>query len=212
MLVMETIDQIAMSLSPRPDKASHLHGYTSVYETYFAPLRSQPVRLLEIGVWEGASLELWSRVFEQGSITGMDIDLSRYDRSPERTSVVMCDQSDANALSDFGRVHGSFNIIIDDGSHMPEHQLTTFHALWPFLHPGGLFVVEDLQVNYQIRRPLMVDFLGTILQAQLHARGFSEYAQPTTDEAALLYGREREIEFIHLYRYLAVVRKRLSFL
>ncbi len=42
-----------------------------------------------------------------------------------------------------------FDVIIDDGSHRPDHQQITLAALFPHLKPGGLYFVEDLLVNGQ---------------------------------------------------------------
>ena len=36
------------------------------------------------------------------------------------------------------------DIIIDDGSHIEEHQIFTFGVLFPKLKPGGVYIVEDI--------------------------------------------------------------------
>jgi hypothetical protein len=41
-----------------------------------------------------------------------------------------------------------WDIIIDDGSHLPEHQLVSFTALFPFVRPGGVYVIEDIETSY----------------------------------------------------------------
>jgi len=43
---------------------------------------------------------------------------------------------------------GSIDIIIDDGSHLNEHVLKTFHYLFPRLSDNGIYVVEDTQSSY----------------------------------------------------------------
>jgi hypothetical protein len=43
---------------------------------------------------------------------------------------------------------GNFDVVIDDGSHVPEHQLISFESLWPAVKPGGLYIVEDLETNW----------------------------------------------------------------
>ena len=41
-----------------------------------------------------------------------------------------------------------FDLIIDDGSHYPSHQLTTFKKLYKNIAPGGLYIIEDLDLSF----------------------------------------------------------------
>ena len=41
-----------------------------------------------------------------------------------------------------------YDIIIDDGSHVPKHMLLTFRHLWPYVRPGGMYVIEDIGFSY----------------------------------------------------------------
>ena len=212
-----TLDEIALSLNPRPDKDSTGHGYTAYYDKHFTPLRDKPIKLLEIGVWEGASLLMWKRYFPNGRIHGADIDLSRCPadlEDPPRVRLWECNQSSKESLVNMALELGPWDIIIDDGSHNPDHQITTFGALWPYLNAGGLYCVEDLHVNYTFYADApsrMVDYIGKVLQDNLHGRGKTKFASiansPIADQDKL-DRREREIESIHLYRYLAIIQKR----
>ena len=39
--------------------------------------------------------------------------------------------------------------IIDDGSHIPQHQVSTFDLLFrQVLLPGGTYIVEDIETRY----------------------------------------------------------------
>lgn len=130
------------------------HFYTPVYEQWFASLRYKPVKLLEIGVGGydrprvgGNSLRMWKQYFEKGSITGIDL----YDKSAlkeSRIEIIQGDQSDAQFLQEVTRLHGPFDIIIDDGSHMQSHIIASFEALFPLMRLGGIYVVEDTQTSY----------------------------------------------------------------
>jgi hypothetical protein len=40
------------------------------------------------------------------------------------------------------------DIIIDDGSHVNEHVITSFRTLFPYLQDGGIYVIEDLHTSY----------------------------------------------------------------
>ena len=94
--------------------------YLIAYESELAVFRARnvPVRLLEIGVQNGGSLELWYKYLPVGSTCcGLDIDerVAALRYSTENISVHVCDATDSASLE---RVIGTqtFDIIIDDGS------------------------------------------------------------------------------------------------
>ena len=59
------------------------------------------------------------------------------------------DQSNTTFLSHFlERSGGNFDVIIDDGSHLPSHQVISFEALWKSVVPGGQYIVEDTETSY----------------------------------------------------------------
>lgn len=135
------------------DKWGDLHWYTQHYERHFARLRDEPVRVLEIGIggWSepdsgGASLRMWQRYFRRGLVHGLDI-VPKTVTGP-RIMALQGDQSDAGFLDRLGAELGPFDVVIDDGSHLNEHVRISFHALFPHVRPGGLYVVEDLQTAY----------------------------------------------------------------
>ncbi len=62
-----------------------------------------------------------------------------------RGTILRGDQSDREDLIRAARKAGwSFGIIVDDGSHQSSHQQISLGALFPYLAPGGLYVIEDL--------------------------------------------------------------------
>lgn len=122
-----------------------------IYESIFSYLveRGQPVRLLEIGVQNGGSLQIWSQCLPPGShIVGIDIDPACAGMmiSPN-VSIRVGDASDPIALD---RMLGEedFDIIIDDGSHCSTHVITTFKSCFGRMKQGGLYIIEDLHCSY----------------------------------------------------------------
>ncbi|PXX59773.1 demethylmacrocin O-methyltransferase [Nocardia tenerifensis] len=143
----------ALCSSSGSDKWASFHWYTGHYEREFAPYRDEPVRILEIGIGGfdgdlgGGSLRMWKRYFHRGQIFGLDL----FDKSAlnePRLTALVCDQSDPAALAALAREHGPFDIVIDDGSHENQHVRISFDALFPFVRPGGLYVIEDMQTAY----------------------------------------------------------------
>ena len=142
------VDLDSLALKHGTDKASTGNRYTEAYEFMFAGLRDKLVRLLEIGVYRGASLETWAEYFPQGQVTGVDIDLSCWQLATDRIRVCIGSQADEKFLQEVGVFHGPFDVIIDDGSHRSEDQLASLYALWPHLKDGGFYVIEDLACNF----------------------------------------------------------------
>ena len=130
------------------------HWYARHYERYFAPYRERRVRILEIGIGGydqpgagGASLRMWKHWFPRGLVWGLDLhDKSQVDEP--RIATVIGSQTDVELLARLGAEVGPFDLILDDGSHAGTDIETSFHALWPWLRPGGLYAVEDLHTAY----------------------------------------------------------------
>lgn len=129
------------------DKGTIFHNYTEDYERIFAPLRDRPVRLLEIGILEGASLRMWAEWFPKGQIVGLDIRpyLVRHPRID-----TICD--DIRDWLPFGL--GWLDIVVDDGPHDPWAVAVAFAKLWRHVNPGGFYCVEDVEESATVIRTL----------------------------------------------------------
>lgn len=130
------------------------HFYTPVYHELFQHLRELPIRLLEIGVGGhessltgGASLLMWADYFPHARIVGIDISEKRLAPHP-RIEVRQGAQEDPVFLAALLAEHGPFDIVIDDGSHVPAHVRASFDALFPALHDDGYYVIEDVQTAF----------------------------------------------------------------
>jgi hypothetical protein len=130
--------------SPQSDKGS-AHSYLETYDELFGPLKHQPIRLLEIGVDRGGSLALWARFFTHKNceIIGVDIN-APVAVNDKRVKVY---QGDAASFRFINEIDGTFNIVIDDGSHVLEDQIRSFYLLSGRLANDGIYVIEDLQNN-----------------------------------------------------------------
>lgn len=123
--------------------------YFPIYERHLAPFRGRRVRLLEIGVSQGGSLQMWRRhLGRRASIVGIDLEPRVAGLGEPGIDVLVGDQSDPVFLQSLVDRYGSFDIVIDDGSHLPAHQIASLELLWPHVSDGGIYVVEDLHSNY----------------------------------------------------------------
>lgn len=130
------------------------HWYTQHYQRYFHQVRNKPLNILEIGVGGyqdsavgGESLRMWKAYFPKSRVVGIDLCDKTHFRE-HRIDVRQCDQTDEKALRALSEEYGGFDIIIDDGSHLNEHVISTFQILFPLLRPNGIYSVEDTQTSY----------------------------------------------------------------
>lgn len=132
------------------------HHYERYYSSWLAPYRSLPkVKVLEIGAYTGKSLRVWDRYFtDPAMIMGL-----AYQGDGKKTyeqvkgyndtamHVYFGDQSKKETM-DFLAEKGPWDVLIDDGSHVPQHMIFSFFSLWKSVRPGGVYIVEDLETNY----------------------------------------------------------------
>ena len=126
--------------------------YLGIYESELSAVisRGKPVHLLEVGVQNGGSLELWGKYLPAGSqIVGVDIDPSCAELRFQNPFITVHTINAANH-DDILRIFKdqSFDIIIDDGSHVSSDITSTFNLLFPRLKVGGRYFIEDLECSY----------------------------------------------------------------
>lgn len=127
------------------DKAT-FHGYLDFYEDHFPDPDEFTGRLLEIGIMDGNSIRMWSDYYPSAGIVGIDNHPGRANLKVQPR--VWTVEGDATRPGDL-RPLGTFDVIIDDGSHMTADQQTSFHWLYENqLADDGLYVIEDLHTSY----------------------------------------------------------------
>lgn len=137
------------------------HGYVESYEKI---LKNKKIKsMLEIGVSFGGSLKMWDEFFNYNTkIIGIDIEEKRFKRKNlenERIKIKIGDQSNEKFLKKLG--DQNYDLIIDDGSHISEHQLISFKTLFEYLSSEGLYVIEDLHVTQKTKNIFKNIELGT---------------------------------------------------
>lgn len=125
------------------------HGFIKPYADALDSRRESVKRVLEIGVHEGRSLQMWRDYFPNALVEGWDILSFPENKFGPRTTTRVVNQEDAiSILSAMANVaHGSYDLIIDDGAHTMSGQQISLATLWPYLAPGGIFIVEDLHTS-----------------------------------------------------------------
>jgi hypothetical protein len=143
------------------DKGHGWHNYTTIYSVIFGKLRDQPLRIFELGLGTdnpdlvssmgvngrpGASLRGWRELFPRAHVYGADIDRDILFQE-DGINTFYCDQLDRVAIHELWSqplLQDGMDIIIDDGLHTLEGNISFLHGSLDHLCPGGFYVVEDI--------------------------------------------------------------------
>jgi len=178
--VEELVDTMADQID-ESDK-NYWHRYISFYEHEFASLDCR--KILEFGVWRGASIRWLLERFPHASIHGVDI----IEQQPcwpkdERVSYHAADQASIEQIGTVLQALGrDFDLIIEDGSHLPHHQRNCLVESIPYLRSGAIYVLEDIHTShpshpyYRKIKPWFRPLLGPLhlLLAMEHIRTLGE--------------------------------------
>lgn len=119
--------------------------YFESYERHFSRFRGQEVHVLEIGVYSGGSLEMWKNYFGPASkIYGVDINRHCKEYESDSVRVFIGNQGDREFWRGFREEVPTLDIVIDDGSHIPQQQIVSLEELLPHLRPSGVYICEDV--------------------------------------------------------------------
>jgi hypothetical protein len=138
----KTLQEIGMNC--HTDKATY-HHFCNFYDNFINKLRTDDIKILEIGVYHGESLKMWEEYFTIAKIYAIDIkDCSKFNN--KRTITAICDQSDKIALTDVFK-NEEFEIILDDGGHMMDQQQISLGIMFKRLKSKGYYILEDLHTS-----------------------------------------------------------------
>ena len=183
--------------------------YLSIYDRHLSRFRADtsPVRLLEIGVFKGGSLQMWREYFgPQAVIFGIDVDKRCASLDGADGRVRIGSQDDPAFLQSVIAEMGGIDIVIDDGSHIARHQITSFETLFHLLARDGTYICEDLHTSY---------WRGVYAGGFRRRSTFLEYAKDIIDDLHADFHRHgqtvrnahRDIDGIHFYNSMVVIEK-----
>jgi hypothetical protein len=130
------------------------HMYTGTYEKLFAPMKNEKINFLEIGIFDSrfpcASVKMWDAYFTNAEIYGIDFQ-SKAEiecKFAENIHIFIVNQAIRSEMEKFvHQAQVSFDVIVDDGSHLDGHQLGSLGILFPRLKPKGYYIIEDVHVT-----------------------------------------------------------------
>jgi cephalosporin hydroxylase len=161
------IDDVVFRLEQKKHADWTIPGYFSLYKVkslidqydrFFILNQSfQPKQILEIGMWDGGSLALWSEVLKPNKLVGVDLKkradsdyFKHYIASRSLSEVVktywgvdQADQVTLKSILDSEFPAQAIDLVIDDGSHLYAPTKASFELVFPRMQPGGYYIIED---------------------------------------------------------------------
>ncbi len=184
-------------------------GYFEIYHRHLMQFRNTKLKFLEIGIQNGGSAQMWRHYFgEVAKIIGVDINPWCKALEAEGVEVWIGDQGSDEFWQQFLAKHQQMDVILDDGGHTMQQQITTFKALFPILNEGGLYICEDTHSSY-------IPCFGG---GNKKKNTFHEYVKDLIDDMHTWYFDKSEniaanyfanhIYAIHVYDSIVVIEKR----
>jgi hypothetical protein len=143
------------------DKGNGWHTYTPLYSALLESRRNQHLQIFELGLGTnnprvpqnmgpygrpGASLRGWRELFPSAMIYGADVDRSILFEE-QRIKTFFCDQLDSTAIRELWSqpmMRDGMDIIIEDGLHTFDANMSFLEGSLQHLRPDGIYVIEDI--------------------------------------------------------------------
>lgn len=126
----------------------YFYEYQELFKKYLD--KNKPLNILEIGVQNGGSLQIWKKFLPAGSkIYGVDVNANCKNLNfGEDIQVYIGNASTKEFWAD-NLQDVTFDVILDDGSHLCKEVIDTFETIFTTkLNIGGTYIIEDLQTSY----------------------------------------------------------------
>lgn len=139
--------------------------YFDVYDGHFSKYKGQEITIVEVGVFQGGSLQMWRSYFgPKAKIWGIDIDPRCKLLEEQNTNIIIGSQEDESFLESIYDITGPIDILIDDGGHTQKQQIKTFKILFDKIKNDGVYLCEDVHTSYWLSYGGGSNRMGTFIQ------------------------------------------------
>lgn len=181
--------------------------YFDIYERHFSKFRGKKVTIVEIGVFQGGSLQMWRDYFgPDATIWGIDIDPNCKTLEEKDTHILIGSQEDPQFLASIMEKIGPIDLLIDDGGHTQNQQIVTFQELFKQIKEDGVFLCEDVHTSYM-----------NVYGGGYHRNGtFIEFTKQLIDQLNAHHSEEKDLQVneftktassMHYYDSVVVIEK-----
>jgi 23S rRNA U2552 (ribose-2'-O)-methylase RlmE/FtsJ len=126
--------------------------YFSIYDELLKEFKNKNVTFVEIGIAQGGSLEIWKKYFgKKAKIIGIDLNPNCLKLKKKGIEIFIGDQTDPNFWKKIFKKIGKVDVILDDGGHTNNQQISTIINTANNIKDGGKIIIEDTHTSYMER-------------------------------------------------------------
>ena len=134
----------------RTDKNT-THSYLPLYQKLLINKKETAKNVLEVGIWRGGSIKLWSDFFTNANVYGLDIMDSNdvWEDIKNKEKIIL--HTSSNAYNDdffithFLNKNIKCDFLLDDGPHTLESMKDFIKLYSQIMTDDGILIIEDVQ-------------------------------------------------------------------
>lgn len=133
----------------RTDKNT-VHSYLPLYQNLLIRKKLTAKNVLEVGIWNGGSIKLWSEFFPNATVYGLDIlNINNvWDEIKNKNNIKLYTSTDAYNTHFFNNEFLNkvqFDFMLDDGPHTLESMKQFIRMYSQLMTEDGILIIEDVQ-------------------------------------------------------------------
>ena len=134
----------------RTDKNT-VHSYLPLYQELLIGKKDTAKNVLEIGIYNGGSIKLWSDFFTNATVYGLDIMHidNVWNEIKNKSNIILYTSYDAYNIKFFNcnflNKNIKFDFILDDGPHTLDSMIWFIRLYSQILTQNGILIIEDVQ-------------------------------------------------------------------
>ena len=164
-------------------KTKHQHSYTAVYNILFNHLKNKTINIAEIGIAHSSSLQMFRDYFKYSNIYAFDHDKTTIENSKKlninNVNYFQLDVKDRIEIQRlFKKINIFYDIIIDDSSHLFDHQINIILEAKNFLKENE---VSILSFHQSLFLPIDIFSLREMIKIIITKHNFSKNSKTVID-------------------------------
>ena len=134
----------------RTDKNT-THSYLPLYQKLLVSKKETANNVLEVGIWNGGSIKLWSDFFTNANVYGLDIINNNevWEGIKNNEKIILHTSTDAYNndffINHFLNKNIRCDFMLDDGPHSLESMIQFIKLYSQIMTDDGILIIEDVQ-------------------------------------------------------------------